>query len=291
MKRRLFIGSSSEGKPIAIKVEEKVKKECGDWINCMPWYGNDCFILNKSTLENLSSLTLICDYAILIASKDDITSKRSCIKRSIRDNVIFEYGLFSGSIGISKTFLLIDKNVHIPSDVKGTTLAYYDDRTIDDKIDNIINQINKSKEEFEYRLLPSSALAVGYYENFITRTIKEVLPKGAKLKILIPNKIFDIVDMANDYCIDNGECSYNISQNTPKVYHYKNNNSLYFDIPMTLSTLYRLISNITKTGPIGINTEQENLIEHELDNFKETLCALIKSHNLTDKVLVSDFTL
>ena len=97
--------------------------------------------------------------------------------------------------------------------------------------------------------------------------------------------------MANDYCIDNGECSYNISQNTPKVYHYKNNNSLYFDIPMTLSTLYRLISNITKTGPIGINKEQENLIEHELDNFKETLCALIKSHNLTDKVLVSDFIL
>lgn len=289
MKRQLFIGSSSEGKSIAKKVEEKVNKECGEWIKCMPWYDNDCFTLNKSTLENLSSMTLICDYAILIASKDDITSKRRCIKRSIRDNVIFEYGLFSGSIGISKTFLLIDKDVHIPSDIKGITLPYYNEHTIDENIDIIIEQINKSKEEFEYRLLPSSALAVGYFENFIKRTINEVLPKGAKLEILIPDKIFDIVNMANRHYFNEGKCFCDTSQNKPKVYHYKDNSSLYFDIPMTLSTLYRLISNITKTGPIGINKEQENLIEHELDNFKNTLCALIKSHNLTDNVLISDF--
>ena len=220
MKRRLFIGSSSEGKSIANRVEERVIKECGDWIECLPWYGDDCFTLNKSTLKNLSLKTLICDYAILVASRDDITSKRGILRRSIRDNVIFEFGLFCGSIGINRTFILIDKKVHLPSDFNGITLPYFDRHNVDDSINKIINSIKASKDEFENRLLPSSALAVGYFDNFLKRVIHEIMPSDSNLEILIPDRLVDFSNACKRFQMLHGKCLCETERNSPKIYRY-----------------------------------------------------------------------
>lgn len=290
MKRRLFIGSSSEGKSIAQKLQERINNECNSWIECLPWYSDDCFTLNTSTLRNLSVKTLICDYAILVASKGDITSKRGIIKRSIRDNVIFEYGLFCGSIGFSKTFMLIDKKVHLPSDFNGITFPYYGKNDIDISIDKIIKQINKSKEEFENRPLPSSALAVGYFDNFIKRTVNEILPSNSILEILVPDKLYDLQDVSKRFYTDRGLCSCDTQKNTPKVHRYCDNPNIFFDIPLTLATIETLVSNILITGTTGNSAEKNDVIAHEIQNFKDTLCTLLNMCELNSKVVVKDFT-
>ena len=43
-----------------------------------------------------------------------------------RDNVMFEYGLFLGRVGNQRAFVIKDKQVKIPSDMLGITLADYE---------------------------------------------------------------------------------------------------------------------------------------------------------------------
>ena len=60
---------------------------------------------------------------------DDISSMRGTSKPVVRDNVLFELGMFMGYLGLQRTFLLIGKDasdLHLPTDLKGITYGTYD---------------------------------------------------------------------------------------------------------------------------------------------------------------------
>jgi hypothetical protein len=70
------------------------------------------------------------DFAALILTPDDIITSRGDTSDSPRDNVLLELGLFIGRLGRQRTFIVCnrDKNLKLPSDLAGVTMAEYGDR-------------------------------------------------------------------------------------------------------------------------------------------------------------------
>lgn len=151
----VFIGSSSESLAIAKALQILLNSSCEVTI-----WNQGVFGLNEYTLESLIKSIEKSDFAILIFSTDDITTSREITSSSPRDNVIFELGLFIGSIGLSRTFIVYDKTseIKIPTDIAGITLAPYTPHStnnltsalgpaatqIEEKINNLGRRENKN---------------------------------------------------------------------------------------------------------------------------------------------------
>jgi hypothetical protein len=118
-KPKLFIGSSREG----LEVCDQVAYLLDDIADIDLW--SKSFPLMRGTLERLEELSTSYDFAIMIFSPDDIRTSRQRTSNVPRDNVIFELGLFMGSIGRDRTLALAEYNVSLPSDFHGVTLPKY----------------------------------------------------------------------------------------------------------------------------------------------------------------------
>ena len=118
----VFIGSSSEG----LAVAEEIRAQLKDNAETTIWY-KGVFGLGQGTLEGLVSAIDNFDFAVLVLTPDDVIESRSLTWQSPRDNVVFECGLFMGRLGRSRTFLVYDKdkNIKLPSDLAGVTVASY----------------------------------------------------------------------------------------------------------------------------------------------------------------------
>ena len=86
------------------------------------------FRLGETTLEALERELSRSDYAILVATADDVIGSRGEIRPAPRDNVIFEAGLFMGRLGRDRAFVLCDvaSRQKLPTDWAGVTFAIYD---------------------------------------------------------------------------------------------------------------------------------------------------------------------
>jgi len=147
MKRKLFIGSSKEGLFYAKQVKELITKECGDWLECEVWNEGGIFTLNKSTLENLVKASRRFDYGILVATNDDLALIKLKARTIPRDNVIFEMGLFLGSLGLTRAFLLTQEKCKLPSDYNGiTTVRLPKKKSLSINIKSLIKQLNETKD-------------------------------------------------------------------------------------------------------------------------------------------------
>jgi len=123
IKKKIFIGSSSEGLEIARKIQAELHHEFEIEI----WNQGTFDQLGKSFLECLESATSKFDYGIFVFSPDDTIYSRGEQKLIARDNVIFELGLFAGKLTRFKSFIVhpSDVNIHILSDFDGITKAGY----------------------------------------------------------------------------------------------------------------------------------------------------------------------
>lgn len=119
----VFIICSVEALPIAYAIQDQFEH---DKIYVKPWT-QGVFRASQYSIESLEEQLDECDFAIAIAQPDDITEVRGEAKRTPRDNVIFELGLFIGRLGRARSFLLEPRgeNVHLPSDIMGLTKLEY----------------------------------------------------------------------------------------------------------------------------------------------------------------------
>lgn len=78
-------------------------------------------------LDSLEDQLDSSDFAIAIASPDDVVESRGKSTDTARDNVIFELGLFIGRLGRKRSFLLEPRGeeVKLPSDLTGITTIPY----------------------------------------------------------------------------------------------------------------------------------------------------------------------
>ncbi|GIF25508.1 O-acetyl-ADP-ribose deacetylase (regulator of RNase III) [Actinoplanes tereljensis] len=128
MKQRIFIGSSSEG----LRVSRAVQQELDGDFDVTVW-NQDVFQLTLANLENLLEVLDSSDAGIFVLKPDDIVVSRGSERPGVRDNVLFELGMFIGRLGRERTFMLVPRGsaAHLPSDLAGLASAGYDAERVD----------------------------------------------------------------------------------------------------------------------------------------------------------------
>ena len=118
----LFVGSSSEGLRIAEAIQVVLDPVCE-----VELWAQGIFGLMRGTLESLVMALSRFDFALLVLTADDLTTSRGTEKAAARDNVIFELGLFIGSLSRDRTFMVYDRTnpPALPSDLAGITAATF----------------------------------------------------------------------------------------------------------------------------------------------------------------------
>ena len=136
-KPRLFIASSAESLNIAEAVNVNLDHEFEITI-----WKNGTFKLSSSTIDDLVEKSSTVDFALFIFAPDDIASIRSRQEHVVRDNVIFEMGLFIGAIGTSRSIIIKprDQEMHLPTDLLGVTPADYDSNRSDGDLVSATNK-------------------------------------------------------------------------------------------------------------------------------------------------------
>lgn len=136
-KPRLFIASSVESLPIAEAVNVNLDHE----FEITVWK-NGTFKLSSTTIDDLVEKSSFVDFALFIFTPDDISEIRSRKEHVVRDNVIFEMGLFVGAIGKCRSFILKPRGIdmHLPTDLLGVTPADYDSSRSDGDLVSATNR-------------------------------------------------------------------------------------------------------------------------------------------------------
>jgi hypothetical protein len=156
MKQRLFIASSVEGLDVAYAVQENLEYE----FEVTVW-PQGIFQLSKTALTSLLAQFHSFDGAVFVFSPDDTAVIRGKEQPVVRDNVLFELGLFIGKLGPEKCFILKPRTfseLHFPSDLLGLTPASYDgersDRNVTAAVGPACNKIRKALQPVSVSATP-----------------------------------------------------------------------------------------------------------------------------------------
>jgi hypothetical protein len=129
---RLFIASSVEGLEVAYALQENLEYDCDPTV-----WNQGVFKPSSVALLDLISEAAQSDFAVFTFTPDDILEMRGASFGAVRDNVIFEYGLFIGELGRARCFHVVPRNqpdLHMPSDLIGITPMMYNDRRADGRL-------------------------------------------------------------------------------------------------------------------------------------------------------------
>lgn len=128
MKARAFIGSSVEGLGIAYAVQQNLLHDVESTV-----WDQGVFQLSATTIESLSQTLESSDFGIFVFSPDDMVKIREKESPAVRDNVLFELGLFIGKLGRERVFFLMPMNedVHLATDLLGITPGKFDSNRSD----------------------------------------------------------------------------------------------------------------------------------------------------------------
>lgn len=123
IKPRIFIGSSVEGLNVAYAIQQNLTHDAEATV-----WDQGVFELSLTSIESLYDILGKVDFGVFVFSPDDITHMRGQNGPSVRDNVLFEFGLFVGKLSRQRVFFVIPEgeDVRIPTDMLGITPGKYD---------------------------------------------------------------------------------------------------------------------------------------------------------------------
>jgi hypothetical protein len=131
VKPRVFLGSSTEGHHLAQAIQVGLLHDAD-----VEMWSQGMFRLGDVPLEALLRAPDGFDFAVFLFSPDDVTKMRGDVHLAVRDNVLFELGLFIGRLGRDRSFFVTpvgEDELRLPSDLKGITAAQYDAKQATDK--------------------------------------------------------------------------------------------------------------------------------------------------------------
>jgi hypothetical protein len=304
LKPYIFIGSSSESKPTA----EAIQKVLSNYFEVDLW-SDGIFDLGESTLDELIKFVQCYDFSVLVLAEDDITLSRKDLQSAPRDNVIFELGLFMGALGRRRTFPVIRPaktgSLKLPSDLLGNTQIYLpknlpdapEAEDIETEIKQLVETITERSKEATLQLLPSTGLAIGYFNNFVLPVCQQlanqshvtvggkeidisqdnfdftiVLPKSLSDASIYGAKKFVKVKNADQFQLNVSSRPYNFYVDAVM----ENGRVVFYDYPTTLGASHEAVQ-IALAGPFLAAGQKRQMIldAKEIANFVRTLDILL----------------
>ena len=299
---KVFIGSSSESLPVAERVKELLRSAFDVFI-----WNDDIFKSNESTLQALLTGAGLFDFGIMILSKDDLTESRGTLFDTVRDNTLFEFGIFLGRMGERHAFALAETGVKIPSDLYGITIENYSMSASPagyDNIDRVVGKISQRMQEATklgfLGMLPSTVLAIGYFNNFVKDVAESIAHKKicslggkkltiSKLNIVMPADLdADMKRRAEVYYDSHSlqEIQFPAIHRSRPLYVAASACSVKleaYDLPTTLDGIDKAIDMYLRRGHIGKTIEQQLLEDRELSNFRRVLDLMIQEDGFAKK--------
>ncbi len=288
LKPKIFIGSSTAGYSIA----EKVKSNLSNVGDCFLWKDANVWEPNRSTFDNLLQIVTYFDFGVFIATADDLTLTNDKIVIEARDNVILELSLFLGALGKDKAFLLVENDLKLPSDFNGIYMPRFnkdDEATIRNACQEYAGKIEEHYRLGHLSLYPTTALAIGYYKNFVAGLVESaqdaeelefdgVKYTDFKLKVVMPKNLHGMIrEKAAQFYK-----RHNFIENAMKTRYRKHPawfqldskqapTAMLFDMPSTLTGVDDAIELILQKGYYGRTKMQEIIEQRELNNFRRVL--------------------
>lgn len=172
LQQQVFILSARE----SLSVAQAVKRRLEATGLTVDIWDEGAFSVNSGYVDDLLNRASYYDFVVAIFSADDETRHRGAGLQTTRDNVIFEFGLFLGRLGLRRTFFLLEEGVHVATDLQGRTVITYKPRAnLDAAVGSACSLIRQEMDVAnrlpDLNMLPSTALAIGYYQGFIRQVI------------------------------------------------------------------------------------------------------------------------
>lgn len=123
-KPTIFIASSVEHVDHAEAVQVLLDYEAVPVV-----WSQGVFTPSRTTLADLLDTAKKVDFAAFVFAPDDVVTMRKSDVLAVRDNVIFELGVFIGVLGAERCFILTPRDVdrlHLPTDLLGVNPVDYD---------------------------------------------------------------------------------------------------------------------------------------------------------------------
>jgi CRP/FNR family cyclic AMP-dependent transcriptional regulator len=119
---KLFIISSTEALDVAREIQAQLERDVFSTV-----WNEGVFFAGGYSLEALEKAVMESDFAVAVAQADDIVETRGGRHPTLRDNVLFELGLFMGKLTRHRAILVHPRvtGLKLPSDLHGLTLASY----------------------------------------------------------------------------------------------------------------------------------------------------------------------
>ena len=125
MKPRIFIGSSTKALPIANAVQVALTHGAEPIV-----WNQRVFRGGSAPIETLTRVVNEYDFGVFVFLPEDELNMRGVDELAVRDNVIFELGLFIATLGRERNFFITprgkDVKVYLPSDLAGIVTNEYD---------------------------------------------------------------------------------------------------------------------------------------------------------------------
>lgn len=163
----IFVASSSASRTVAEAVKEYFAGEAD-----VDVWADEVFKLNESTMQTLLNRASYNDFFIAIFAADDEAVIKGEKKKIPRGNVVFEFGLFLGRIGMSRTFFILEEGTDLFSDWDGLSITRFNPGgDLKDALavscQRIREKMRDAERQYDFTVLPSTSLAIGYYNNFL----------------------------------------------------------------------------------------------------------------------------
>lgn len=295
LKPKIFIGSSSAGYDVAVEVKGFLSSVADVYL----WKDSGVWELNRSTFDNLLRMSNYFDFGVFVATSDDLTMTKDKLVIEPRDNVILEMALFLGSIGKDRAFLLVESGIKLPSDFEGIYMPTFkrrDSSSIKAGCDDFISKIEEHYELGHLSLYPTTALAIGYYKNFLSGLVDSVqhaIPieidgsvyNDFRIKVVMPLNLKGMIRQKADLFYKR----HGLVENAIKTPFRKHPAwfrldpttaplALMYDMPSTLTGIDDAIEMILQKGFQGRTRMQEIIEQRELNNFRRVLQIMIEKN-------------
>lgn len=200
MKPKIFIGSSTKG----LHVAELVQKELAHEAEPILW-SQGVFRDIDVPIENLMAAVESYDFAAFVLLPEDTMDVRGEETLSVRDNVIFELGLFLGKLGRARNFFVApvpsgEMKSRLPSDLAGITPAKYDPNAanLQASVGTALHQLKQSIRNYTVRSSAKTIYEAGQKvrsydfetrEGYFWKDDKPISPKGTGQIEFTPNGV------------------------------------------------------------------------------------------------------